>query len=44
MAKQFRNKPVSVFDLPSAASQRQLSMSSAIDDGIVDSDNDDEIY
>lgn len=26
MARQYRNKPVSVYDLPSAASQRQLSM------------------
>lgn len=46
IAQQLRNKPVSIYDLPSAASQRQLSMSPVIggDDEPVDSDGDEEIF
>lgn len=44
MAKQFRNKPVSVYDLPSAMSQRQLSMAPVIPDDAVDSDGDEEVF
>lgn len=32
MAKQMRNRPVSVYDLPSALNQRQLSMSPVLSD------------
>ena len=43
MAKQYRNKPVSVFDLPSAATQRQLSMSQAISDSQLEREIEDDI-